>query len=209
MTWRSVPGPQVEPCLQQLQRHPHRPSKSWKGGFPWIIPSLRSESFTSKLTTCQLLPRRRSWSDRYHHPQLSILSAKIQAASQCCCLLYAQFEKQPLHVASADSRTPFSRKHWRSRSLGGMIKVILCCLFWNILFSDKFWMSQHEYGLFFICNRGKCWEARCKQRKKTMGRVLQTGHVMAVMEEKQLWRSEYLMKMFLIGCTILTPGGST
>lgn len=55
---------------------------------------------------------------------------------------------------------------------------------------------------FFICNRGKCWEARCKQRKKTMDRVLQTVHVMAV-EEKQLCWSEYLMmKTFLIGWMI-------
>ncbi|XP_061765896.1 rho GTPase-activating protein 19-like [Nerophis ophidion] len=36
--------------------------------------------------------------------------------------LIRQFEKQPLGTASPDSRTPFSRKHWRSRSLGGMIK---------------------------------------------------------------------------------------
>ncbi|XP_070772304.1 rho GTPase-activating protein 19-like [Enoplosus armatus] len=35
--------------------------------------------------------------------------------------LIRQFEKQPL-TPSADSRTPFSRKHWRSRSLGGIIK---------------------------------------------------------------------------------------
>lgn len=45
--------------------------------------------------------------------------------SQCCSLVFAQFEKQPLHMGSANSRTPFSRKHWRSRSLGGIIKVIL------------------------------------------------------------------------------------
>lgn len=32
-----------------------------------------------------------------------------------------QFEKQPLQTSS-DSRTPFCRRHWRSRSLGGMIK---------------------------------------------------------------------------------------
>ncbi|GAA6213803.1 rho GTPase-activating protein 19-like [Lates japonicus] len=36
--------------------------------------------------------------------------------------LIRQFEKQPLLTPSADSRTPFSRKHWRSRSLGGIIK---------------------------------------------------------------------------------------
>ncbi|XP_078129690.1 rho GTPase-activating protein 19-like [Sander vitreus] len=36
--------------------------------------------------------------------------------------LIRQFDKQPLLTPSADSRTPFSRKHWRSRSLGGMIK---------------------------------------------------------------------------------------
>ncbi|XP_035518918.1 rho GTPase-activating protein 19-like [Morone saxatilis] len=36
--------------------------------------------------------------------------------------LIRQFEKQPLQTPSADSRTPFSRKHWRSRSLGGIIK---------------------------------------------------------------------------------------
>nr|XP_057914511.1 rho GTPase-activating protein 19-like [Doryrhamphus excisus] len=36
--------------------------------------------------------------------------------------LIRQFEKQPLVTPSADPRTPFSRKHWRSRSLGGMIK---------------------------------------------------------------------------------------
>uniref|UniRef100_A0A3Q4B7S2 Rho GTPase-activating protein 19 n=1 Tax=Mola mola TaxID=94237 RepID=A0A3Q4B7S2_MOLML len=38
--------------------------------------------------------------------------------------LIRQFEKQPLQTPSADSRMPFSRKHWRSRSLGGIIKVI-------------------------------------------------------------------------------------
>ncbi|XP_054654673.1 rho GTPase-activating protein 19-like [Dunckerocampus dactyliophorus] len=36
--------------------------------------------------------------------------------------LIRQFEKQPLVTPSADPRTPFSRKHWRSRSLGGIIK---------------------------------------------------------------------------------------
>ncbi|XP_045927279.1 rho GTPase-activating protein 19-like isoform X2 [Micropterus dolomieu] len=36
--------------------------------------------------------------------------------------LIRQFEKQPLLTPSADSRTPFRRKHWRSRSLGGIIK---------------------------------------------------------------------------------------
>ncbi|XP_040905002.1 rho GTPase-activating protein 19-like [Toxotes jaculatrix] len=36
--------------------------------------------------------------------------------------LIRQFEKQPLLTPPADSRTPFSRKHWRSRSLGGIIK---------------------------------------------------------------------------------------
>ncbi|XP_034537752.1 rho GTPase-activating protein 19-like [Notolabrus celidotus] len=36
--------------------------------------------------------------------------------------LIRQFEKQPLLTPSADSPTPFIRKHWRSRSLGGMIK---------------------------------------------------------------------------------------
>ncbi|XP_029304989.1 rho GTPase-activating protein 19-like isoform X1 [Cottoperca gobio] len=36
--------------------------------------------------------------------------------------LIRQFDKQPLLTPSADSRTPLSRKHWRSRSLGGMIK---------------------------------------------------------------------------------------
>ncbi|XP_008280641.1 rho GTPase-activating protein 19 [Stegastes partitus] len=36
--------------------------------------------------------------------------------------LIKQFEKQPALTPSADSRTPFSRKHWRSRSLGGIIK---------------------------------------------------------------------------------------
>lgn len=41
----------------------------------------------------------------------------------CFCV---QFEKQPLLTPSADSRTPFNRRHWRSRSLGGIIKVILC-----------------------------------------------------------------------------------
>lgn len=39
-------------------------------------------------------------------------------------LLFLQFEKQPLQTGAADSRTPFSRKHWRSRSLGGIIRVI-------------------------------------------------------------------------------------
>eukprot|EP00066_Takifugu_rubripes_P012394 XP_011601660.1 PREDICTED: rho GTPase-activating protein 19 [Takifugu rubripes] len=36
--------------------------------------------------------------------------------------LIRQFEKQPLQTGAADSRSPFSRKHWRSRSLGGIIK---------------------------------------------------------------------------------------
>ncbi|XP_074501901.1 rho GTPase-activating protein 19-like isoform X1 [Sebastes fasciatus] len=36
--------------------------------------------------------------------------------------LIRQFDKQPLLTPTADSRTPFSRKHWRSRSLGGIIK---------------------------------------------------------------------------------------
>nr|XP_019953954.1 PREDICTED: rho GTPase-activating protein 19-like [Paralichthys olivaceus] len=36
--------------------------------------------------------------------------------------LIRQFEKQPLLTPSAECRTPFSRKHWRSRSLGGIIK---------------------------------------------------------------------------------------
>ncbi|XP_034007700.1 rho GTPase-activating protein 19-like [Trematomus bernacchii] len=36
--------------------------------------------------------------------------------------LIRQLDKQPLLTPSSDCRTPFSRKHWRSRSLGGMIK---------------------------------------------------------------------------------------
>ncbi|XP_068423292.1 rho GTPase-activating protein 19-like [Clinocottus analis] len=36
--------------------------------------------------------------------------------------LIRQFDKQPLLTPSADSRTPLNRKHWRSRSLGGIIK---------------------------------------------------------------------------------------
>ncbi|KAM8738423.1 rho GTPase-activating protein 19-like isoform 2-T2 [Acanthopagrus schlegelii] len=36
--------------------------------------------------------------------------------------LIRQFEKQHLQTPSAESRSPFSRKHWRSRSLGGIIK---------------------------------------------------------------------------------------
>ncbi|KAM9808854.1 rho GTPase-activating protein 19 [Syngnathus typhle] len=37
--------------------------------------------------------------------------------------LIRQLEKQPLVTTpTADPRSPFSRKHWRSRSLGGMIK---------------------------------------------------------------------------------------
>ncbi|KAM6922420.1 rho GTPase-activating protein 19-like [Lycodopsis pacificus] len=36
--------------------------------------------------------------------------------------LIRQFDKQHLRTPSADTRTPFSRKHWRSRSLGGIIK---------------------------------------------------------------------------------------
>uniref|UniRef100_A0A665VFX7 Rho GTPase-activating protein 19 n=1 Tax=Echeneis naucrates TaxID=173247 RepID=A0A665VFX7_ECHNA len=36
--------------------------------------------------------------------------------------LIRQFEKQALLTPSADSRTRFSRRHWRSRSLGGIIK---------------------------------------------------------------------------------------
>ncbi|KAF3708248.1 Rho GTPase-activating protein 19 Rho-type GTPase-activating protein 19 [Channa argus] len=36
--------------------------------------------------------------------------------------LIRQFERQPLLTPSADARTPFSRKHWRSRSLGAIIK---------------------------------------------------------------------------------------
>ncbi|XP_069548713.1 rho GTPase-activating protein 19-like [Brachyistius frenatus] len=36
--------------------------------------------------------------------------------------LIRQFEKQPALTPSSDSRTAFSRKHWRSRSLGGIIK---------------------------------------------------------------------------------------
>ncbi|XP_041803621.1 rho GTPase-activating protein 19-like [Chelmon rostratus] len=36
--------------------------------------------------------------------------------------LIRQFEKQTLQTPSADTRTPFSRRHWRSRSLGGIIK---------------------------------------------------------------------------------------
>ncbi|XP_057704163.1 rho GTPase-activating protein 19-like [Corythoichthys intestinalis] len=36
--------------------------------------------------------------------------------------LIKQFQKQPLGTPTADPRSPFSRKHWRSRSLGGIIK---------------------------------------------------------------------------------------
>ncbi|XP_077469542.1 rho GTPase-activating protein 19-like isoform X3 [Stigmatopora argus] len=36
--------------------------------------------------------------------------------------LIKQFQKQPLVGSSADPHSPFSRKHWRSRSLGGIIK---------------------------------------------------------------------------------------
>ncbi|XP_030604153.1 rho GTPase-activating protein 19-like isoform X2 [Archocentrus centrarchus] len=36
--------------------------------------------------------------------------------------LIRQIEKQPLPTPPADSRAPFSRKHWRSRSFGGIIK---------------------------------------------------------------------------------------
>ncbi|XP_051935433.1 rho GTPase-activating protein 19-like [Hippocampus zosterae] len=36
--------------------------------------------------------------------------------------LIRQFEKQPLVTPSPDPSSPFSRKHWRSRSLGGIIK---------------------------------------------------------------------------------------
>ncbi|XP_028983593.1 rho GTPase-activating protein 19 [Betta splendens] len=36
--------------------------------------------------------------------------------------LIRQFEKQPFLTPTSESRTPFNRKHWRSRSLGGIIK---------------------------------------------------------------------------------------
>ncbi|XP_068597713.1 rho GTPase-activating protein 19 [Brachionichthys hirsutus] len=36
--------------------------------------------------------------------------------------LIRQFEKHPLQTPLNDTRTPFTRKHWRSRSLGGIIK---------------------------------------------------------------------------------------
>ncbi|XP_061647161.1 rho GTPase-activating protein 19-like isoform X1 [Phyllopteryx taeniolatus] len=36
--------------------------------------------------------------------------------------LIRQFEKQPLMTPSSEPRSPFSSKHWRSRSLGGIIK---------------------------------------------------------------------------------------
>ncbi|XP_047458185.1 rho GTPase-activating protein 19-like [Mugil cephalus] len=36
--------------------------------------------------------------------------------------LIRQFEKQSALTPSAEPRTPFSRRHWRSRSLGGIIK---------------------------------------------------------------------------------------
>lgn len=126
--------------------------------------------------------------------------------SQRCFLGFAQFEKQPLHMCSVDSRTPFSRKHWRSRSLGGIIKVNLRGHFWNnSLFCNKSQKSQHEDTLFFFftCNRGRCWEAKRKQRMKTTDRVLQPVHV----EEKQLCWSEYLiMKMFLIDMSMTSSG---
>lgn len=58
---------------------------------------------------------------------------------------------------------------------------------------------------FFICNRGKCWEATRMERKKTMDRVLQRVPVMAV-EDAQLCWSEYLMmKMFPVGWVTFNP----
>lgn len=53
---------------------------------------------------------------------VTMWSGQINAAN--VALVFLQFEKQPVPMGS-DSRTPFSRKHWRSRSLGGIIKVIL------------------------------------------------------------------------------------
>lgn len=79
-----------------------------------------------------------------------------RTAANLALLFFAQFEKQPLQTGAADSRTPFSRKHWRSRSLGGIIKVIS---FGQLQLCYQFLKS----GMFicFKCeNRGKFWEAR-------------------------------------------------
>lgn len=62
-----------------------------------------------------------------------------------------QFEKQPLLTPSSESRTPFSRKHWRSRSLGGMIKV--CVSFFplkNVLICRIIQLPVHVNNTCFM-----------------------------------------------------------
>lgn len=119
------------------------------------------------------------------HPTGEVISAGTpasRAATKRNVSVWVQFEKQPLLTPSADSRTPFSRKHWRSRSLGGMIKVcgwsVLYlqhrCLnvvrltvkykymnpsVWNVVSTS---LCQH---VVLFENRGRCWEAKCQGRR--------------------------------------------
>lgn len=121
-------------------------------------PNLPSESFTSKSTACLSLLRRRSWSDRWatvgQCEERDGTEKGPEAQQLMCCIVCVQFEKQPLQTHVTDSRAPFTRKHWRSRSLGGIIKVILFTLKADCGVSSSLY---HEFSCRCWCN----WTVFC------------------------------------------------
>uniref|UniRef100_A0A7N8XDB2 Rho GTPase-activating protein 19 n=1 Tax=Mastacembelus armatus TaxID=205130 RepID=A0A7N8XDB2_9TELE len=72
---------------------------------------------------CSTCPNKSSETQNYTESALRELYQQVNNLPESAKKkkLIRQFEKQPL-TPSADARTPFSRKHLRSRSLGGIIK---------------------------------------------------------------------------------------
>lgn len=73
----------------------------------------------------------------------AVMKESSETKSAYVAFVFLQFEKQPLQ-GSTDSRTPFSRKHWRSRSLGGIIKVL-----YGRFLSDGFQSHNMKKNFFF------------------------------------------------------------
>ena len=76
---------------------------------------------------------------------------ELHAAQHQLVLYFClQFEKQHLQTPSAESRSPFSRKHWRSRSLGGIIKVswqYACVQFFFFFLITSDTIEQYFYDM--------------------------------------------------------------
>ncbi|XP_068183769.1 rho GTPase-activating protein 19-like [Antennarius striatus] len=79
---------------------------------------------TTKGDTCGNCPNTTSENQSYTESALRELYQQVNNMPESAKKkkFIRQFEKQPLQTPLTDSRTPFTRKHWRSRSLGGIIK---------------------------------------------------------------------------------------